>query len=299
MGGKISVVINTLNSEKDIERAIKSVDWADEVVVCDMYSDDKTAEIVKKLGAKVFFHKRTNYVEPARNFAISKSSNEWVLIVDADEEVTSDLASKLKEIASAQSVDFVEIPRKNIIFGKWMKASMWWPDHNIRFFKKGSVKWSDEIHIPPQTTGTGLMIPDDEKYALIHYHYTSITQFIERMNRYTTIQAENLKEKGYEFKWRDLIEKPLSEFLGRFFANRGFDDGLHGLALGLLQAFSFLVMYLKIWEMEKFEQKEISLSELKEISKKAGGEINYWFKYGNLSSHPVKRFFQKIGNKVS
>src|SRR3989338_6180720 len=99
MAPKISVVINTLNEEQNIERAIKSVNWADELIVCDMYSEDKTVEIAKKLGAKIFFHKREDFVETARNFAVSKASNDWVLVLDPDEEVIDSLKERLIEIS--------------------------------------------------------------------------------------------------------------------------------------------------------------------------------------------------------
>lgn len=299
MPGKISVVINTLNEETDIGRAVKSAGWADEVVVCDMHSEDKTAQVAKKSGARVVQHDRKNYVELARNFNISQAKNDWVLILDPDEEIPSGLSKKLLEIASEDKVSFVEIPRKNIIFGKWMKASMWWPDYNIRFFKKGQVVYEGQIHRPPQTQGDGLKLPDEENYALNHYHYTAISQFIGRMNRYTTAQAQELNNDGYKFNWPDLITKPLNEFLGRYFANKGFQDGLHGLALSLLQAFSFLIVYLKLWEMEKFTQQEVGLSEVKNVSQKAGQEISHWFKYANLSSNPVVNLAQRIRNKLS
>src|SRR6185369_4269605 len=176
--------------EKNIKRAIESVKWADEVLVCDMHSDDKTAEIAKKLGAKTVYHERTGYVEPARNFAISKTTGDFVLILDADEEIPDTLAKKLQEITDKMlEIDFVWIPRKNFIFGKWMRASMWWPDNNIRFFKKGAVKWSDKIHIPPKTVGSGLTLDAEESYAIIHHHYDNLTQFLERLIRYTEIQA--------------------------------------------------------------------------------------------------------------
>ncbi len=292
-------MINTLNEEQNVERAIKSVKWADEVVVCDMHSEDRTVDIAKKLGAKVVYHEKTNYVEPARNFAVSKATGDWILVLDADEEIPSTLASKLKEITEDNSVDFVEIPRKNIIFKKQVRASFWWPDYHPRFYKKGSVTWKNEIHTKPETKGSKLTLSADESLAIIHYHYQSVSQFIERLNRYTTIQANELVEAGYMFQWSDLITKPLSEFMGRFFANRGFEDGLHGLVLSLLQAFSFLVVYLKVWEADGFKEEKINLSQLKEVSKQGGKEIDYWFKYVNLSKNPVKKLFQKIGNKVS
>jgi len=298
MARKISVVMNTLNEAQNVQRAIESVKWADEVLVCDMHSEDETLEIAKKLGAKTVMHKRLPFVEPARNFAISEASGDWVLILDPDEEVPQTLAKELRKIASEDQVSFVEIPRKNIIFGSWVKESMWWPDYNIRFFKKGKVDWSDKIHRPPTTKGEGFKLPPDESNALNHFHYTSISQFLSRMNRYTDIQAKELNQEGYKFNWADLLVKPLNEFLSRYFANNGYKDGLHGLALSLLQATSFLVVYLKVWEMENFKEQEIPFQELKSISRKSGKEITYWLKYTNLSSNKVVNLAQRIKNRI-
>lgn len=295
MGKDISVVINTLNEEKNIAKVIESVKWANEIVVCDMYSEDKTIEIAKKLGAKVVSHKRLDYVEPARNFAISKVSNEWVLIVDPDEEIPDQLAKRLKEIANKMhEIDYVRIPRKNTIFGKWMKAAMWWPDYNIRFFKKGSVEWTDEIHRPPKTKGQELDLPAEEKLAIVHQNYQTVSQFITRMNRYTTIEANQLIKQNYQFKWQDLIQKPLGEFLSRFFANRGFEDGLHGLALSLLQSFSFLIVYLKVWENSSFKETTLNLTDLEAEKSKMGYQINYWMKEIKSSKNPFKRLLSKF-----
>ncbi len=301
---KISVVINTLNEEKNIKRAIESVKWADEVVIVDDGSTDGTLEVVSSIkyhvsSIKIFKHESQGYVEPARNFAISKATGDFVLILDADEEIPDTLAKKLQEIAEKMlEIDFVWIPRKNFIFGKWMKASMWWPDNNIRFFKKGAVSWSDKIHVPPKTEGEGLTLDAGESYAIIHHHYDNLTQYLDRLIRYTEIQAKEMVADGYKFKWQDLVTKPTSEFLGRFFANKGFEDGVHGLALSFLQAFSFLIMYLRVWEMEKFSEQTVTLNELKELRVKMGFEIDYWFKYGNLSKNPFKRFAQKVKNKL-
>ncbi len=296
---KITVVINTLNEQKNIARAIESVKWADEILVCDMQSDDDTALIARKMGAVVIFHKRMGFVEPARNFAISKASHEWVLIVDADEEIPDSLAKYLQEMVQKPIVStFVEIPRQNIIFNKWMKASMWWPDYNIRFFKKEAVTWSDHIHRPPKTEGQGLTLPGEERWAIIHHNYTSVSQFIDRLNRYSTIQAKELKQSGTEFKWTDLLTKPIEEFLGRFFANRGFDDGLHGLILSLLQAFSFLVVYIKLWELNGFKEDQIKLSEVRIETDKIGQQINYWFNFQSLSKNPLRRVIQKARAKL-
>ena len=171
---EISVVVNTWNEEENIRRCLSSVKWADEIVVVDMHSTDKTVEIARKFGAKVFFHQYTGYVEPARNFALRCAQGKYILVLDADETTPATLARKLKKIAKENKFDFVRIPRKNIIFGKWIKHSRWWPDYNIRFFKKGKVTWSDKIHSVPLIRGKGKDLEAKEVNAIVHYHYQSI-----------------------------------------------------------------------------------------------------------------------------
>lgn len=137
---KISVVINTLNEEDNLPRALASVKkFADEIVVVDMKSDDKTVDIAKKAGAKVYEYKRIGYVEPARNFAIGKATGKWILIIDADEQLPGSLVKELKKIVKNPSANYYRLPRKNLIFGKWVKHSRWWPDYNIRFFQPSLI----------------------------------------------------------------------------------------------------------------------------------------------------------------
>lgn len=290
---KISVVINTLNEEKNLPRAVESVKGlvglpaqAGEIVVCDMESTDRTVEVAKKLGARVYSHKKVGYVEPARNYAIAKAKGDWILVLDADEEVPAKLAKHLKQIARSSGArsatrrefDYYRIPRKNFIFAKWIKHSRWWPDYNIRFFKKGFVSWNEVIHSVPMTHGVGADLPAKEELALIHHNYSSVEQYLERMNRYTAIQAEELMKNGYVFSWNDLIMKPLAEFLRRYFAGEGYKDGVHGLALAFLQAFSELVLYLKIWQKQGFREKEIRRKEIRDELNKAIKELNWWIR---------------------
>ncbi|MBI3443208.1 glycosyltransferase family 2 protein [Candidatus Woesebacteria bacterium] len=275
----ISVVINTLNEEKNLPNAISSIkSIASEIVVVDMYSEDDTVEIAKKYGAKVFEHKKTGYVEPARDFAISKATNDWILILDADEEVTKSLANKLKEIIKNPKADYYRLPRKNMIFGKWMKHTRWWPDYNIRFFKKGYVSWSEEIHAVPITQGEGADLSAKEESAIIHHNYDSVDKYLERMFRYTKVQSEMLLKNGYVFKWQDLIEKPLNEFLGRYFVGEGYKDGIHGMAISLLQGFSELTIYLRVWEKQGFDEREVSKKELKVEFEKAIKDFKWWLR---------------------
>lgn len=288
---KITVVINTLNEEINISRATSSVrQFADEIVVCDMFSEDKTVDVAKKLGAKVFTHKKTNYVEPARNFAISKATGDWIFILDADEEISETLAAELKDIVKNDSADYVLIPRKNILFGKWIEHSRWWPDYLVRFFKKDFVTWNNQIHSEPSKKGRELKLTDEEKFAIIHHNYQAIAQYLERLTRYSLVQAESLKETGYNFDWTDLIKKPLSEFLSRYFAGEGYKDGVHGLALCLMQSFSELIVYVRVWEMGGFKDESTPLV-INEI-KKATQEINWWI------DKDRKNLLQKMLQKI-
>lgn len=283
---KISVVINTRNEEKNLPRALQSVkSLADEVVVVDMHSTDKTCEIAKRTGAKVYIHPETGYVEPARNFAISKATGDWILILDADEEIPIKLAKGLKKLIKNPKASFYRIPRKNIIFGKWIKHSRWWPDHNIRFFKKGAVVWSEVIHSVPETRGKGLDLEVEEGLAIVHYNYDSISQYLERMNRYADVQAKFLKDGGYKFSWQDILRKPTSEFVSRFFAGEGYKDGVHGLVLGLLQAFSEAVVYIKVWELEKFKEAKLKKDDLGGEFGNIGGEVDHWMAQKDIRLH--------------
>jgi glycosyltransferase involved in cell wall biosynthesis len=274
---KISVVVNTLNEERNLPRALASVEnWADEIVVVDMRSDDATVEIATKHGARVFGHERTGYVEPARNFAIDKASCDWILILDADEEVPRTLASILVKEVRNPRADYYRLPRRNIVFGKWLKHSRWWPDYNIRFFKKGSVSWNEVIHSVPMTKGEGADLDPSKEYALIHHHYESVEQFISRLNRYTTEHSRVLIRRGYKFDWHDIIVKPVGEFLSRYFFGEGYKDGLHGLVLSGLQGFSEFVLYLKVWQSEKFETRDLKIREVIAQMKRTERELHYW-----------------------
>ncbi len=294
---KLSVVINAQNVEPDLLRAIASIkNLADEIVVIDQGSTDKTGEVAKNLGAKVFKYKSVRYVELARNFAIGKAAGDWILVLDPDEEITSALSKKIKEILKSPKADFYRIPRKNIIFGKWINHTLWWPDYQTRLFKKGKVSWSEVIHSVPMVTGVGFDIPTKEDLAILHHNYDSIEQYLEKLNRYTSVQADLLARGDYKFGWQDFINKPMREFINRYFTGEGYKDGLHGFSLSLLQAFSELITYVKLWQKNKFKEENIGLTEVVvEIGKKEK-EFRFWqndalYKETKNISYRIKKKF--------
>lgn len=272
----ISAVIHTYNEENNINRCLASLDFADEIIVIDMGSTDKTVGIARDFKAKIYSHPYTGFVEPARNFGISKAAGGWILIVDADEEIPVSLSRHLKRIVKVCTENYFRIPRKNIIFGKWMKHAGWWPDYKIRFFQKNAVSWNEKIHGIPITKGIGKDIEPHEELSIIHHNYQTVDQFILRLNRYSSISAKELYLSNERFHFAKLFEATSREFISRYFFWEGYKDGIHGLALSFLQALSELVTYVKLWELEGFWEKKITLAEIDELFKKTHSKQRYW-----------------------
>lgn len=275
----ISAIVHTFNEEKNIDRCLCALEFAGEIVVIDMGSSDKTLEIAKTHKVRIYTHPFTGFVESARNFGIEKAKGEWVLIVDADEEISRSLKEEIQKITEDQNnaVDFYRLPRKNIIFGRWIKHSGWWPDYQVRLFKKGAVTWHDKIHGVPVTHGRGKELDQKEELSLIHYHYESVNQYLERLNRYTSVQAKEYFLKSGKITLSDLILNPVNEFVRRFFTFEGYLDGWHGLSLSLLQAFSELIVALKVWELSQFPQIPVRLPEVESKVNQAKRIVKYWF----------------------
>lgn len=289
----ISAVVHTYNEEKNIARCLSSLSFADEIVVIDMNSSDRTREIAKEYKAKVFIHPYTGFVEPARNYGIGKASGDWILILDADEEVPKALAHFLKLEVRESKADFYRIPRQNIIFGKIIRHAGWWPDRQVRFFKKGKVSWTEKIHGIPLTKGIGLDVEPYGDLSIIHYNYQTLEQFVERLNRYTSIAAKDLFLSSEPFKISLLFEKPSREFIARYFTWEGYKDGIHGLALSLLQGFSELVIYLKLWELNNFKEEKITLRTAEKLLKEEQQQKTYWI-YNALLREPHNKISDLI-----
>lgn len=304
---KLSVVINTKNAEKTLEASLKSVKFADEIIIVDMKSDDATLDIAKKYTNKIFSHKDVGYVEPARNFAIQKASGDWLLILDADEEVPSELKKTIQGIIASpeeETADSYYIPRRNFIFNKAIERTGWWPDYVLRLFKKGAVSWSDEIHSVPITRGDVMELPAVSEIAIIHHNYQHVDQYLSRLNKYTSIQAEELvsrlEERDLPITASFITRRFYSEFLSRFFAQNGYKDGTHGLTLSLLQGLSEVAVAAKAWEKSGFPesseaQERKTIEELTQFNK----ELAYWIADWNVqNSTGIKQIIWKIRRKL-
>ena len=241
---KLTVTIITLNEEKDISRAINSVkEIADEIILVDSGSTDKTVGIAKKLGCRVYYRKFDNYSNQ-KNFAISKSKSDWILSLDADEEIDRSLSQEIKE--SIESVDFngFYIDRRNFILGKEIKFTRWQKqlDSHIWLWKKGKGTWIGDVHEEIKLDGNvGKLLN-----AKIHYQYETVSEFLEMLNKYSTLEAKNKT-----FSWFNFMFQPIYNFLVRYFYRLGFLDGWRGFILSFLMAFYHLELQTKIWVNSK------------------------------------------------
>lgn len=248
----ISVVIHTYNSEKYLEECLQSVSSVEEIIICDMYSTDKTIEIAKKYGCKIIYHENVGYVEPARNFALSHATKDWTLVLDSDEIVPETLMNYLKEeIKKDNCPDVFIIPRKNLVFGKFMRCL--YPNMIIRFFRTGYVTFETQVHVTPNIHKGRVFEIDSKRQelALIHYNYDTVESYISRTNKYTSLEIDKLVERNFRFTLKYFFLRPIGEFIKRFFLKSGYKDGVHGFIVCFILAMYKSIAVIKLWEYHK------------------------------------------------
>ncbi|MGB9706544.1 MAG: glycosyltransferase family 2 protein [Microgenomates group bacterium] len=284
----ITAVVLAKNEEENLPRCLKSLNWVKEIILIDDYSTDKTVEIAKSFGAKVYQRKLDNFQEQ-RNWALKKVKTSWVLMVDPDEEVSAEMRQEILEVVEKNQYDGFRFPRKNIIFGKWIKHTGWYPDWQLHLFKTKKGRYEGKVHEQVVLEGkVGVL-----KNHLIHYNYHSISQYLQKLDKYTSLAAEEKVKEGYKFHYQDLLIKPAEEFFRRFFAEEGWKDGVHGLALSLLQAFSEGILYLKMWERENFKKEQTK--DYPKIMEKIANDLFWWLAKGSSLKDKVRL---KIKRKI-
>lgn len=291
----LSIVISAYNEEKKIEDSLRSSSFADEIIFVDNTSLDKTVEIAKKYTSKIFVRPNNFMLNVNKNFGFSKAKGDWILSLDSDERVSPELAREIKDKIGNSGVAGYWIPRKNIIFGKWIKHTGWYPDYQLRLFKNAKGRFAEKhVHEMIEITGETKKLTN----PMIHYNYDNVSQFLQKMSIiYAPNEAENLIKKGIKVSLKDGISFPTEEFLKRFFAQEGYKDGLHGLVLSLLMAFYHFVVFAMIWEKQKFQDEERNiLAETEEQIKKSYKEIMFWFL--DKKSQETKNLLSKLLLKI-
>ena len=246
MKGKISAVINTCNSDRYLERVLSSLKGFDEILICDMYSTDKTLEIAKRFNCIIVFHEKCEIVEPARNFAIQSATHEWILLIDSDELVTPALCNYLYNfITEKKELTGLWLARKNYMFGHFLHGE--YPDYIMRFFRKDSITWSSHVHARPQIKGKVKKIPKHrDDLALIHLINNSISEKIQKIDIYTNHELS--KRAKQNFPLLKIFTATFFRFFKSYCIKGGFRDGKAGIVSAGMDAFYKFITIAKIWE---------------------------------------------------
>ena len=249
----LSVIISTYNEENNINECLESVKWADEIIVIDSSSRDKTAEIAKSFTDKVFTTQTKSFSEK-KNFGIDKASCEWVLWIDADERVTEELKNEIRQIVSGSGsgTSVYKIGRKSFFISKFIKHCGWHPDFGIRLFKKSAGVSFTEVRVHEKIDYSGK--PGKLRNEIIHYTDLTIEHYISKMNSYTTSSALDLQERNKKSTLNDIIFRPVFTFIKMYFLKLGILDGYIGLVLCTLSSVHVFVKYSKLFFLTQKSQ---------------------------------------------
>ncbi len=249
----LSVAIITKNEEANLARTLESVRWADEIVIVDCGSTDKTQEIAHSFGAKFFVEEWKGF-GAQKNSAIAKCSSDWILALDADEEVSAELAQEIRGLLSGSPTDTAYfLPRRNFFLGRWIRHGGYYPDKKLRLFSRGGCQFEESaVHETIRPAGaTGYLGGD-----LLHHAYPNLETYIEHMNRYSSLGATQAVARGKTSRnilsfWWNVFIVPVATFKYNYFFRLGFLDGREGLLLHLYHSAYVSWKYAKAWELSR------------------------------------------------
>ena len=245
---KISVLLPTYNCEKTIEHSLKSIEWADEILVVDSFSNDNTIDLVKNYGAKIIQHEYFNSAKQ-KNWALEYCSCDWILQIDSDEflDVNSEYIIRDAIQNANQKIKCFRFKRKNFVLGKWVKYGGFYPDWQYRLFRKNYAKWDDrEVH-------ANLLVKGDIQtieLKIIHSGMPNISKQLGNLNRYSRNEADEMWKKDKNFLFSKWIIGPIAIFFKKYFFQFGFLDGWRGFLMAVYTAFYFFISYAKLLELK-------------------------------------------------
>lgn len=255
----ISAVILARNEEQNIRNCLETVKWCDEIIVVDMESSDRTVEIAREYTDRVFTHPTVAAFDIAKKFAVEQAVGEWVLLIDADEMIPATLANSLKQRVEKNDADVFKIPFKHYIMGDWVQNSGWGYAPLPRLFRAGSIRFEKTIHGYMHIAETARVetLEPGEGLCIIHFNYTDSRHFVEKLNRYTSVEADHLYEKGKVFSYAALLNASARAFHGRYIKGKGYKDGVRGFALCIMMAFYSALTHIKLWERHEFKDEPV------------------------------------------
>src|SRR5882724_598085 len=241
----ISAVILTKNEEGNIKACLESISWCDEIIVIDDNSEDKTVDIAKKHGAKVFIHSLNHNFSEQRNFGLEKAKNDWVLFLDADERISSPLWYEIMASINDPIGLYSGFYLKRVDT-MWERKLQYGETGNVKLLrvaKKDAGRWEGKVHETWQVKGKTLLLQN----PLMHYPHQTVKEFLQEINYYTTLRAEELYKKKVQVSWWSILLFPKAKFVINYFFKSGFLDGLPGLVFGLMMSFHSFLVRGKLW----------------------------------------------------
>ena len=246
---RVSACLITYNEEKNIRRCLERLDWADEIVVVDAFSQDATVEIAGQFTDRIFQSPWVGYVRQ-KNLALDQASHEWAFGIDADEVVSSELQASILDMLSRPQPGTAgyRVARRTFYLGRWIDHCGWYPEYRLRLFRKDEGRWTGrDLHERVGVRGAVRSLRGD----LYHYPYESIADHLRTIDRYASISAWERFQRGTKFRWTALMLHPLARFLKMFLLKRGFLDGGVGLIVSALGGIYVFAKYVKLWELER------------------------------------------------
>jgi glycosyltransferase involved in cell wall biosynthesis len=242
---RLSVVVIAWNEEERLRACLESAAWADEIVVVDAASEDKTVEIAREFTDLVFVRPWPGFAAQ-KNFALAQATGDFVLSVDADETISPALrADVLRVLAAPGGPDGYAVPRRNVFWGRWVRHGRLYPDRQLRLFRRGRGRFVErDVHESVEVAGPVGRLEG----ALVHTSYRDVADFVARTNRYTSLAADEAVRAGRGVGVADLVLRPLGRFLSMYVVHRGFLDGWRGFLLAVLYGYYVFIRSAKVWE---------------------------------------------------
>jgi glycosyltransferase involved in cell wall biosynthesis len=249
---RLSVVVVTLNEEDRLRACLESVAWADELIVVDAESQDKTVQIARDFTDRVIVRPWPGFAAQ-KNFGLAEAGGDWILSLDADEQVSPELREEIARVLAANGAhDGYRVPRRNIFWGRWIRHGGLWPDWQLRLFRRERGRFGERaVHESVAVTGSvgRLAAP------LVHRSYRDVSDFLVRADRYSTLAAEEWARSGARVGLSDLVLRPAGRFLSMYVLRRGFLDGRRGFLLATLYAYYVFIRSVKAWERRETDHR--------------------------------------------
>ncbi|MBI1728000.1 MAG: glycosyltransferase family 2 protein [Candidatus Rokubacteria bacterium] len=245
---RLSVTIIGWNEEERLRACLESAAWADEIIVIDAESTDKTVQVAREFTDKIWVRPWAGFAAQ-KNFALEQATGEWVLSLDADERVTTELRARIGRIVRANGpADGYSIPRKNVFWGAWVRHGGLYPDYQLRLFRRNAGRFVDSaVHESVVVEGSVEALVE----PMLHHSYRGLDDFVARSNRYSTLAAQEIVSRGGRAGLADLALRPLGRFLSMYVLRLGFLDGWRGFVLAVLYANYVFLRMAKAWEARR------------------------------------------------